>query len=262
MTAASIRDRLIASHHRRENVTEDGHDWLVFHRVRFASPLNGTGRPFPGPGRAEFFRFYPASPPGETGMRTNVSDEWGGFSLFRTREAAEDLFADPKRHLAFLEDSVEAWHALAVPFSHRGKVHWHGGARENSTFATAHSDPGGPLMVLTSAGYDDPGPADVPRIANFIREVDRVQAFYATLPGNIRRAVYSGAGVDGHDGMTVSIWRDDAAMLAAAYRPGHHRAQMDHQRDVGHFDRSSFTRTRIIASTGAWDGGDPVLEIA
>ena len=51
-------------------------------------------------------------------------------------------------------------------------------------------------------------------------------------------------------------------MLEAACRPGRHRTQMDHQRDVGHFDRSSFTRTRIIASKGAWDGGDPVLEIA
>ena len=242
-------------------MTPDEHDWIVFHRVRFASPINGTGRPFPGPAGAEFFRFYPASPPGENGMRTNVSDEWGGFSLFRTRAAAEDLLADPERHLSFLEDAVEAWHALAVPFSHRGKVHWHVGPKENTTFATARSDPGGPLMVLTSAGYDDPGPADMPRIANFIREVDRVQAFYATLPGNIRRAVYSGGGVDGHDGMTVTLWRDDAAMLEAAYRPGHHRTQMDHQRDVGHFDRSSFTRTRILATRGTWDGGDPVREI-
>ena len=92
--------------------------------------------------------------------------------------------------------------------------------------------------------------SDVPRIANFIREVDRVQAFYATLPGNTRWEVYSGAAVDGHDGMTVTLWRDDAAMLEAAHGPGHHRTRMDHQRHVAHFDRSSFTRTRIIVSKG------------
>jgi len=47
-------------------------------------------------------------------------------------------------------------------------------------------------------------------------------------------------------------------MMQAAYRPGHHRDQMEYQRTTGHFDRSSFTRTRILASKGTWNGSDPV----
>jgi len=61
--------------------------------------------------------------------------------------------------------------------------------------------------------------------------------------------------------MTVSLWRSDEAMMAAAYRPGHHRSQVDYQREFGMIDYSSFTRTRILATKGTWDGSDPVEEI-
>ena len=240
----------------------DNHDWILLHRVRLASPVDGNGRPFPGPAKAEVWRFYPASASGPNGMRTNISDEWGGFGLYRSRADAEDVLENPGAHLQFLKDSVEAFHALIVPYAHRGVVNWRGEVRENDTLAVAPSDPGGPLVVLTSAGFDNPGPDDMPRIADFIRRVDAVQDFYATLPGNIRRAVFSGAAVDGHDGITVSLWRDDAAMIKAAYKPGGHRPEMDHQREAGLFDRSSFTRTRILACKGTWDGSDPVLDMS
>ena len=46
------------------------------------------------------------------------------------------------------------------------------------------------------------------------------------------------------------------------YRPGYHRTQIDHQRTCGVFDYSSFTRMRIVASKGTWDGSNPVEEKA
>lgn len=242
-------------------MTNGQHEWIVFHRVRFSKPIDGTNNPFPGPKLAASWRFYPASPLGSDGMRTNMSEEWGGFGIYSSRRDAGAVFESPQDHLSFLGDTVEAYHALIVPYSHRGKVNWRGSVKEDSSIIPAPVDPGGPLVVFTSAGYDNPGPDDRPRIANFLREVDKVQAYYGTLPDNIRRAVFSGAGVDGHDGLTVSIWRSDAAMMQAAYKPGHHRGQMDYQRDKGHFDRSSFTRGRIVSSKGVWDGGDPVLEL-
>jgi heme-degrading monooxygenase HmoA len=236
-------------------------DIIVFHRVRFATPVDGVGQPMPGPETAEAWRFYPATVLGENGLPTFVSDEWGGFGIYRTREAAEAVFLNPEAHLGFLGDTVEAFHSLAVPYSHHGKVDWRGSFLENTTFAVS-TDPGGPLMVLTSAGYDNPGPAEVPRIAKFYGAVIEVRDYYASLPGNLRAAVYSGTRVDGRSGVTVTLWRSDAAMMAAAYRPGHHRTQMDYQRTVGHFDFSSFTRTRILATRGTWNGGDPVEEAA
>jgi hypothetical protein len=89
-----------------------------------------------------------------------------------------------------------------------------------------------------------------------------VRDYYATLPGNHRAAVYSGGRVDGRSGVTATLWASDQAMMNAAYRPGHHRTQMEYQRKVGHFDFSSFTRARILAAKGTWDGADPVQEIA
>lgn len=243
-------------------MTADDHDWIVFHRVRFTHPIDGSGKPFPGPRKAEAWRFYPASSLGPDGMTTNVSDEWGGFGLYQTRADAEEVYENPQGHLSFLGDAAEEYHALVVPFAHRGEVNWRREVRHDGTIAAARTDPGGPLMVFTSAGYENPGRDDVPRIVLFLKEVDNVQAYYGTLPGNIRQAVYSGAGVDGHDGITVSLWRDDASMMAAAYKPGHHRSQIDYHRDNGLFDRSSFSRARIISSKGVWDGSDPVLEMS
>jgi hypothetical protein len=237
-------------------------DFLVFHRVRFATPVDGAGHPLPGPRTAEAWRFYPASPLGENGLPTFVSDEWGGFGIYSSRAAAEEVFMHPEHHLGFLGDAVEAFHALAVPCSHRGKVDWRGSLLDNATFAVAPSDPGGPLMVLTSAGFDNPGPNDVPRIVKFYDGVMQVRDYFAALPGNIRRAVFNGSRVDGRNGITVTLWGSDEAMLAAAYRPGHHRSQLDYQRAVGHFDYSSFTRARILATKGTWDGSDPVDDTA
>jgi len=243
-------------------MSANGHHWIVFHRVRFSSPVDGRGHPFPGPERAEAWRFYPACPLGADGLPTYVSDEWGGIGIYRSQGDAEAVYESPEENLLFLGETIEAYHALALPFSHRGKVDWRGVLLENTTLTVAPSDPGGPLMVLTSAGYIDPGPADLPRIMSFVYEIRQVQSYFATLPDNLRNAVFSGPGVDGRDGMTVSLWQNDEAMLTAAYRAGYHRNQMQYQRGAGHFDYSSFTRTRLLATKGTWDGSDPVQDAA
>jgi hypothetical protein len=240
-------------------MSESNHDWIVFHRVRFASQIDGIGHPFAGPKGADAWRFYPACPLGEDGLPTFVSDEWGGFGIYPTREAAEEVFQDPEAHLGFLDKASEAFHALLSPYAHRGAVNWRGNVLENTCLAVG-SDPGGPLMVLTSAGYANPGPGDLPRMKKFVHEVRQILSYYSTLSENVRNAVFSGARVDGGDGVTTTLWKSDEAMMAAAYKTGHHRAQIDYHRDAALFDRSSFTRARIVASRGTWDGTDPVQE--
>ena len=230
----------------------------MFHRVVFENETDGNNSPLPGPDAAGAWRFYPALPIGPNGLRSNISSEWGGFGIYTNRRAAEEVYANPQDHLPFLDQAREQWHALLLPFAHRGRVNWRGDLRDETSIAAATADPGGPLLVLTSAGYENPGPEDFERIGNFNIHVDKVLDFYAQLPGNIRSAVFNGGGVDGIDGLTASLWQNDAEMMQAAYRPGHHREQMEYQRTTGHFDRSSFTRTRILASKGTWDGADPV----
>lgn len=77
--------------------------------------------------------------------------------------------------------------------------------------------------------------------------------FYGGVEGNLRRDVFVGD-FDRRDGFTVSLWRDDKAMVTAAYHKGPHRTLIDQSRDGSSFDRSSFTRTRLISTSGSWDG--------
>ena len=240
---------------------EEAHDWLVFHRLKLKAPVDGTRNPQPAPKGAGIWRFAPQSKVGDNGKRSGLSDVWGGFGRYATRAEAEAVLDAPEDHVPFLSTAEEAWHALLVPFSHRGKTDWSGTLRDGDTLRPGN-DPGGPLVVLTSAGYVDPAAEDPARIEGFLRGVDAVMAFYATLPGLVRQGLFSGGLVDGRNGVTFTLWATEDAMLGAAYRTGEHRAQLDHQRTVGHFDYSSFTRTRVVASRGTWEGSDPVAEAA
>lgn len=240
---------------------DDGHDWLTLHRVRFFDEIDGTGNPLPGPETSQFWRFAPQSPIGPNGLRTNKSDIWGGFALYSNREEAEDVFSNPEKHLPFLDRTAEAWHSIAVPYAHRGSVKWREDVETDSAINVTPSDPKGPLVILTTAGYTNPGPEDMERMKAFSTGIDAVVDFYGSLPGNLRRAVFAGAGIDGREGCTMTLWKDDKAMLGAAYKSGEHKEQMAKHLDSELFDRSSFTRGRIVASKGAWDGSDPIAEL-
>jgi hypothetical protein len=54
----------------------------------------------------------------------------------------------------------------------------------------------------------------------------------------------------GTDGMTFTLWENDAAMAEAAYRPGIHRTQLERYKMEQTADHSSFTRERIPLSSG------------
>lgn len=214
----------------------------------------------PGPDAAEAWRFYPVNGTEESGRRIPISDEWGGFGLYPSRAAAEAVLADPAAHLPWLDDCVESWHALAVPYAHRGEVNWRGTVQSGSAIRVAPDDPGGPIVVLTSAGYNNPGPDEAARIVDFFTRVEQVVDTYRSLDGNLRASVFSGYAVDRHDGCTMSLWANDAAMLAAAYQPGFHRDQIDRHKRLNMADRTAFTRARILSSQGTWNGSDPVAD--
>src|SRR6056297_2342865 len=152
------------------------------------------------PESADAWRVYPDGDLDENGMRIFVSDQWGGFSIRSDGADAQAVFDAPEELLQFLGDAVEAWHARLIPYAHRGEVNWCGTVMSGTSMSVADADPGGPLVILTSAGYDNPGPEDLPRIREFWRGVNDVVGFYSGLPGNIRRGVFSGAKADGHDG--------------------------------------------------------------
>ncbi len=215
----------------------------------------------PGPRTADVWRFAPSSKIGPSGY-TCEDPVWGGFGLYTSRQDAEDVIKSPARPLPFLENAVEAWHGLVIPYAHRGAVKWREDVQTDSAIRPAAADPKGPLIVITSAGYDTAETATPSRVMAFVKAVQNMVDHYRTLPGNIRADVFSAGQVDGREGCTVSLWADDKAMMAAAYKGGEHKAQLDYHKATPHFDHSSFTRGRIVASTGTWDGADPVKEMA
>jgi hypothetical protein len=231
--------------------------WVTFHIAQFAAPLAAEAARFDGPAAAALWRFGPDSPLGAGGLRTRIGDVWGGVALYTERAAAQAVIDAPAAHLGFMAGAVQSWHALLQPIAHRGLVNWLGPGNGAPTLAPAAADPGGLMVALTTAGYDALPPdqlqADLPRRADFLANVERVRAWYATLPGNLARGVFNFAPL-GTDGLTFSVWRDDAAMMDAAYRAGAHRTQVDRYKAEKTADRTSFTRARLLAATGAWQG--------
>lgn len=185
------------------------------------------------------------------------SDTWCGLVIHGSQTEAEAMFNAPEGHLPLISTAVEHWHALAIPVTHRGSVNFGGEVEDNSTITTASDDPKGPLMVLTTAGYITSDAETIRRIQHFMRGVGDVLGFFGEQDGNVRRDVFNG-GFDQKEGFTVSLWKNDEAMMKTAYWQGVHRTMMDESRDGSMFDRSSFTRARIVSSSGSWDG-DPLL---
>lgn len=237
------------------------HHWITLHRIKFPKPVAALERAFETPEGPECWRFAPGHNLGDNNLPTWTADTWCGMGIFDTKEAAQAMFDDPATAFPACSEAVEQWHALALPVQHRGEVNWRGNVESNCAIKSAPEDPEGPLIVITSAGFDDPGnPRELPRISRFVVKVSEAIEFLGAQPGNLRRAVFNG-GFDGKEGFTLSLWESDDAMLKAAYQSGHHRTLMDETRDGSVFDRSSFTRLRILDSKGSWFG-NPLTAVA
>lgn len=232
------------------------YSWLSVHRVRFAAARDaGTDGAPSGPPGAAAWRFGPHAPLGEDGLRTGISDIWGGTGFYASRADAETVVADPEAALPFLRDAAEHWHALACVIAHRGEVDWSTPTEPHPALAPVDRDPGGVLAVITTAGYVSRDASQRPRIIDFLARVDQVVDHYRTLDANTAAMLFNA--VEAKDGMTFSIWKSDPQMIASAYRSGVHPENLARHRETPMFDRSSFTRLRLLASSGTWDGVDP-----
>ena len=241
-----------------EDMNGRDHDWITLHRVRFGAPIAARDRSFPTAPGAAVWRFCPQHVPGENGLTTLTSEIWGGLGIWDSRAEAEAMLCDPGAAMPWMTEAVAAWHCLAIPVSHRGKVNWRGHVEDGTAVRPAPADPGGPLVVVTTAGFLSREDWMLPRIRLFVEGVSEVMAWYGALPSNLRNDVFNGA--DGRGGFTYSLWRSDESMREAAYHDGRHRDRMEQNRAGLMFDYSSFTRLRALRSHGDWDG-DPFAEL-
>lgn len=230
-----------------------GHDWITIHRLKFPERVSALERAFPPVAGADCWLFGPHYDVGLDGLLTGVSDVWCGVGIWHSRDAAEAMVATPGDHIPWLGETVAAWHCLSVPIAHRGAVNWRGYLQNGDAVRAAPVDPGGPLIVLTSAGFVSRDAATLPRIKRFVAGVVEVLDAFGTQTSNLRRAAFRD-GFDGRDGFTLSLWHSDEGMLQAAYHSGPHRTQIDEDKAGLLSDHTSFTRLRVIRSWGDWDG--------
>lgn len=231
--------------------------FATVHRIRFRDVTTPEMLPLAAkPASALSWKIGPSGPVGANGYRL-PGPVWYGVGLYRELPEAQAGVESRLEYLPFLAEAVESWHAVLAPFAHKGECNHLDRAQPGSLFEVGNPDSGGGCLVVTTAGFVMGPEFKVERAIDFRRHVDATEQRLRQAAGCQRTGVFTPHTV-GDDGVTISIWRDDASMLAAAYRPGAHRAQVDRHLADAVMDRGSFTRCRVLDSCGLWDGADPL----
>lgn len=226
--------------------------WLRFSEIRTPESLNFSVQPR----GAASWKIGPDGPIGPNGYRL-PSNIWCAVGLYESLMTADVAMDTTFEYLPFLPQAEQAWHALLQPIAHRGECNHLDRERPGEMFHVEGEDPGGPLIVITTAGYNMGPDLNLERVIDFRQNVDQVRDWMMTAEGNVANQVFTPY-TFGDDGFTTSVWRDDAAMFAAAYRRGAHRERVDRHKVEVMADRTSFTRFRALRTLGSWAGDDPV----
>jgi heme-degrading monooxygenase HmoA len=221
--------------------------WLRFDQSRSFNPAQTTVRPV----GCNSWKFGP-DVRGRQALRA-ASHVWGGIASFLNPVDAEAAFERPERYVPGLSEASQSWHALLLPVAHHGECNHLDPNEPGAAFEPSQNDPGGPLFVMTTAGFNLQARSDLQRLIDFRRRVDGMRDIVSGSAGNLAHQVFASLR-PGDDGMTMSLWRDNRAMTEFAYRAGPHRSELDRQNTRKTVDRSSFTRFRLLRSAGAWDG--------
>jgi hypothetical protein len=233
-----------------------GYSWITMHLARTDRKLPAADASFAGPASAAVWRFAYDAPLGADGWRAGEADIWGGLAFYEDRAGAEAALSADAGELPFADCATESWHGLMAVIAHRGYVDFSLDDGVRPVPARLSEDPGGVMAVITSAGYVSEDESQHARMREFSAQNEKVRAFYGSLESNILRHPFTVCGT--RDGMTFSIWRSAPGMMTAAYKDGAHRAMMDVHKARSMFDHSSFTRLRLLANRGTWDGIDPL----
>lgn len=178
------------------------------------------------------------------------------FAAVGTHHDEESARACAAAAVAEFAGATETWSAALRPARSHGSCNWVDGGH----FDADGTRTDGPIAVMTSAGWDVGPDFQVERALDFGAAVARVRAAMWSEPheGMTSHQSFTFPGMLTHDGITFTTWRDEAAAVAFAYRPGAHKTEMDRFRLDETADRTSFTRLRPIETHGTWHGADPL----
>jgi hypothetical protein len=179
------------------------------------------------------------------------------------------LHADEESALRFMEcgrdvipwfsGASETWSAVVRPYRHTGECNYLDESAPGPLFSSVDSppDPGEPIVIITTVGWQLGPTLDMNRIAEFGKGAAGVRASMTGTPGLHSQESFFFPGAIRHDPLTVTLWHDSASARAFAYGPGVHRMQLQRLHDEKLSDRTSFTRCRIVRARGSWHGTFP-----
>ena len=159
-------------------------------------------------------------------------------------------------------EAREVWGAVLRPFRHKGEANYlnrmHPGPlfEPGALFAAPSADT--PFVSITTSGWHICPELDMNRVREFSTGVLAVRASMTAMSGlHSQQSFFFPRGLE-HDPMTITFWKNQAALTEFAYGPGGHRLQMERQHERGLADRTSFTRCLAESKQGTWYGACPL----
>ncbi len=166
---------------------------------------------------------------------------WDSYAALRQFEAHSPIMQRIQRR------AEEAWTVHMLPVRWHGK--W-GGCDPFSGMIPASPPTPGPWIILTRATLS------VARVRTFLNAVPAVSAHLLQQP-ELLNSVGVGEVPLLYQG-TLSVWRSLPAITSFAYGPAPHIEVVRRTHRERWYREELFARFRPIASSGTWDGFDPL----
>nr|WP_225986585.1 spheroidene monooxygenase [Rufibacter sp. LB8] len=194
-------------------------------------------------------RFYKLLGSGQ-GRGFSLKPNWYRYGLMCTWDspnAAEDFLHGHPLMRQYQEHTFEQYHLSLLPLQTHGL--WDG--KNPFTTETRASTQDQPIAVLTRASIK------LTKVLDFWKHVPQASASLDQAQGLLASIGLGEAPFIRQ--ATFSLWENEAAMKAYAYRTASHRDVITRTRTQGWYSEEMFARFTPIKSEGTWNGVDPLL---
>lgn len=176
------------------------------------------------------------------------------LALHPSKEDASQHLANLKTTQLWSVKPVVQFSCILEPVRHVGSVNYLDSKNPGRIFdCGTEAVPDGNFVVITTAGFKE-SEGVMERMKTFSNGVLGVRISMSAADGLLSQQSFFVNGNQQVDPFTVTIWKDFKSLQSFAYGPGVHKDFLLQQKNGELADRTSFTRFRIVTSTGSWEG--------